>query len=117
MKKIFSICLLLALLTNHSNSFANRKEGPGIIDGTLGPYEDKVYSINLVGDSKTYFIGSGDGGQIDYWLYDPNGKLVAYDLKLRSNCDITYYARIPGTYYLLVKNYSKEKASYEVRTN
>lgn len=115
--KIIFILILLCIVFNTTSSSAERVDGPGIISFTLGADGKKLYKINLKVDKVHRFIGVGRGGQVDYYVYDANGKGVANDMEMGSDCNIEFTPKLPGYYYFLAKNYSDESSTIVVRTN
>lgn len=118
MKKILILLSIMfcAAISNLSN--AGRLEGSGSMKLTLKPDQIKIYNVNLIGNELTHVQCSGVGGEVDYYLYDPNGKLIDYDKELGSNCNIKVNIINSGKYYLKVDNLSDdESASIKIIIN
>jgi hypothetical protein len=116
-KKTLLCVVVLLLILLSADSFAGRVEGPGIIKANLKPDQEAVYALNVKSDNTISFVGIGQGGQVNYFLYDPNYKLIAYDLTTGSDCNISYFAKIPGKYYLEADNYGTTIAKLVIKTN
>lgn len=117
MKKLIIIPILLSLFLYSHNLSAERLQGPGLIQMILEPGDRKYYKISLKPDRIARFIGHGKGGYVDYFVYDPNGVLIADDTNPGSDCDIEFTPKLPSYYYFMAKNYGKTSSDIVVRTN
>lgn len=117
MKKFVFLATFLAIITITNFLHAERVGKPGMIKFGLNADESKLFRISLKVDVVHRFIGSGTGGEVNYYVYDPNGTRVAYDMEDGSDCNIEFVPKLPGYYYLLAKNYSDDSATVVVRTN
>lgn len=117
MKKLIIIPIILSILFFIKPSSAEAEVGPRLMRLVLPGNSNKHYKIPFKVDKVARFIGAGEGGQTDYFVYNPNGTLIAYDLTLGSNCNIEFVPNLPGFYYILMKNYSSDPSDIVVRTN
>ena len=117
MKKLLFISVLCSLLFYSHHSTAERVGGPGIIEIHLDPDEEKIIRINLKVDKVHRFIGAGHGGDVDYFVYNGNGTLIADDLELGSDCNIELTPKLPGYHLFKAKNYGDDPSEIVVRTN
>lgn len=117
MKKFLFITTFFAIITITNFLHAERVSGPGKIEFTLEGVESKIFKVNLKADVVHRFIGAGQGGEVNYYVYDPNGSRVAYDMEDGSNCNIEFTPKLPGYYYLMAKNYLEETSTIVIRTN
>lgn len=117
MKKILLILSLLCVSLYTPNLQAERVGGPGVITFEIKGDEEKLFSLYLKPDMVHRFIGRGDTGQVNYYVYDPNNKLVVADMEMGSDCNLEFIPKLPGKYHLLASNYSDATVSVVVRTN
>jgi hypothetical protein len=75
------------------------------------------YQIPLRTDY-TEILVSGDGDtDLDLYLYDSSGKLIAYDEDYGDDCRIYGYVDRTGTYTIIIKNRGSVYNQFEIATN
>ena len=117
MKKLLFISVLCSMFFYSHRSTAERVGGPGIIEFSLEPDEEKIFRVNLKVDKPHIFIGAGHGGHVDYFVYNANGTLIASDTADGSDCNIEFVPKLPGYHLFLAKNWSDDPSEIVVRTN
>lgn len=110
---------LLALIKNVQDS-ATR--------GAVGDYEattttvaaqgTDIYKIRFRGGEQAIVIVSGDGDtDLDVFVYDSNGNLVASDTDNTDDCVCVWTPRYTGTFTIKVKNYGRVYNRYVIAVN
>lgn len=115
--KFIFISIFLCCIFYPPFSFGERVEGPGYIKFTLQPQEQKTFRINLKVNVVHRFIGVGKGGIVNYYVYDGNGRKIAHDMEIGSDCNIEFTPKLPGLHYFTAKNWGDDSSEIEIRTN
>lgn len=103
-----------------SSNEANRDRvgGPGRSMSTLSPGEVDVYRENFYLGTFSSVAAVGDGvADLDLYVYDSLGRLVARDDDYTSVCRAVWIAETPGAYTIRVKNRGVLTTVYAIATN
>ena len=122
-----AILLLSASLTlapiaaNPSSSLdaaPGRVGGPGEINTRVEAHDTDSYEIRFYGDEVAQIIVRGDGDtDLDLFVYDENGNLVASDTDSTDVCVVTWTPRWTGNFRVRVKNLGRVYNRYTLTTN
>ncbi len=110
MKKLFVFYFFCFIISLSQELQANKSTSNYAVKYSLGNFEKKLFYLDLEEGTKLNIDCNGDGGQVDYFFYGPNAKLIAYDMKLYSDCSIQVNIERTGRYFFDSKNYSKKSA-------
>ena len=76
------------------------------------------YTFRFVGRSLATVLVTGDGDDIDLYVYDSNGNLIAYDDDRSTVCYVSWTPRQTANYRIVVENASRyEYIDYRIDTN
>jgi len=114
MKNLFVFSLFCFVFSFSHELQAHKNSSNYSVEYSLGNFEKKLFYLDLQEGTRLYIDCNGDGGQVDYFLYGPNHKLIAYDMKLYSDCSIQVDIERDGRYFFDSKNYSKKSAKIVV---
>lgn len=77
-----------------------------------------TYSIRFIGGQLTIVIVCGDGDtDLDLFVYDNKGSLVASDTDDGDDCIVTFTPKYSGEYTIIVKNLGRISNRYCITTN
>ena len=109
---------LLALIKDSEKSTRGAVPGPiRKVDRVLGGYTD-TWTIRFRGGEAAYIVVSGDGDtDLDLYVYDQNGNLIAYDNDGIDDCVVSFTPKWTGTFYVKIKNLGRVYNRYELVTN
>lgn len=62
-------------------------------------------------------IHSMDGADLDLYIYDENGNLIAYDERTTPGAYCSFHPRWTGVFKVIIKNNARYNATYEIFTN
>lgn len=113
------ICVALALtlgLTN--NGLAGAVGGPKENHDVVRPYHTDVYHISFRSGERASVYVSGDGDtDLDLYIYDEHGNLVASDDDSTDKCLCTWVPKWTGVFRIKVKNRGGTSNLYAIETN
>lgn len=76
------------------------------------------YKVDFKGGEQGIVIISGDGStDLDLYIYDEKGNLVASDTDGMDDCNVRFYPKWTGTFQIRVKNLGKVYNRYAMVTN
>lgn len=120
--KMFSrslkVAAVLSLLAVSATAIAGRVGGSGIVTERVEAYDADTYYIDFYGNEWAEVSVTGDGDtDVDVFVYDMNGTLVAQDIGYTDRCFVDWYPRRRGTYRIVVRNLGSVWNRYTLRTN
>jgi hypothetical protein len=97
---------------------AQAVDGPIVHRDTVRAYRTDVYRTTFVGNEEAVISVSGDGDtDLDCYVYDANGNLIAYDDDGSDECYVSWTPRWTGEFLLKVVNRGGVYNRYVLRTN
>jgi hypothetical protein len=95
-----------------------RVGGPGEVNTRVEAHDTDSYEIRFHGDEVAQIIVRGDGDtDLDLFVYDENGNLVASDTDSTDVCVVTWTPRWTGNFRVRVKNLGRVYNRYTLTTN
>jgi hypothetical protein len=77
-----------------------------------------TYQLQFRINQRAEVIVSGDGDtDLDLYIYDPYGTLVAYDEHWSDYCEVSWYPRYSGNYRIVIKNWGRVYNQFQIWTN
>lgn len=109
---------LLALISDVQRATRGAVNGPvREYDRVLAGKTD-VWPIRFRGGETAYVVVSGDGDtDLDLYVYDENGNLIASDYDSLDDCVVSFNPRWTGTFYIKIKNLGRVYNEYVLATN
>ncbi len=110
---------LLALVANVQAGATRGAVGNyDVTTETVAARGTDVYNIRFRGGETAVVIVSGDGDtDLDLFVYDSNGNLVASDTDNTDDCVCAWTPRYTGTFTIKVKNYGNVYNRYRIGVN
>lgn len=101
-----------------TTAIAGRVGGAGSDNDIVEAYSTSTYYIDFYGSewAEVSVIGDGDT-DLDVFVYDMHGNLVAQDIGYTDRCFVDWYPRRRGTYRIEVQNLGSVWNRYTLRTN
>jgi hypothetical protein len=113
----FLIAALLAV-TYCGPAFGGTLGGPGEISTCVEAFSSDLYVLVCYADEPTTVIVEGDGDtDLDLYVYDENGYLVASDTDLTDFCWATWTPRWTGVFYVVVENLGSVYNAYSLQVD
>lgn len=95
-----------------------RRQGPGIVHTRVEAHSRDTYSIDFRGGETAVITVSGDGDtDLDLYVYDENGNLVADDTDFTDECIVAWTPAWSGEFTVVVKNLGSVYNAYTLATN
>jgi hypothetical protein len=95
-----------------------RDGGPGHADTRVEAHSTDVFHIDFVGRELATISVVGDGDtDLDLFVYDENGNLIAFDDDLTDRCYVSFRPRWTGTFRVEVRNLGGVYNRYHLQTN
>ena len=119
MNKIIGMLSIVTTLAISAVSFAGATGGPKFVNDTvvLGNSTD-YYTVYFRGNEFARVVMKGEGSSdLDCYLYDQNGNLVAQDLNSEDFCELKFAPRWTGPFVIYVRNLGDNPNMYSMRTN
>jgi hypothetical protein len=92
--------------------------GSLIIAQTIRGHTERTTALEYRSGREAYIGVSGDGGaDLDCWVYDPKGKLVASATDAQDECHLHWVPQTTGKYKLHVMNRSDTANDFVILTN
>lgn len=112
------VAAVLSLLAVSATAIAGRVGGPGVDTDRVEAYDSTTYYIDFHGNewAEVSVIGDGDT-DLDLFVYDMNGTLVARDIDYTDRCFVDWYPRRRGTYRIVIRNLGSVWNRYTLETN
>ena len=93
-------------------------DGPKRVIETVKAAGSDLYKVNFKGSEQGIVLLSGDGTtDLDLYIYDENGNLVASDTDGLDDCAVRFYPKWSGTFLIRVKNLGNVYNRYAMVTN
>lgn len=101
-----------------NNVFAGRVYGPAKASRRVSAYSRKIDYILFRGQewAEVAVIGDGDN-DLDLYIYDQNGRLVAKDDDYTDQCYVSFYPYSTASYTIVVKNRGRVYSNYWLLSN
>ena len=107
-----------AMLGGLQPAQADAVGGPKFVRETVKAHTVDVYHVAFRGGEIAEVALSGDGDtDIDLFIYDENGNLVAEDRDRSDDCLARWYVKRTGTYTVRVRNQGGVYNDYVMATN
>ena len=118
MNRLVVVAALLGAGLFPSLSFAGRVPGPGTVCDTVGAFRTDVYTEWFRGGEIATVVVSGDGDtDLDVFVYDEYGTLVAWDTGYTDDCLVVWRPRWTGPFRIKVVNRGSFYNRYVLATN
>ena len=118
MKKIALIALVAIGTLIPALSFAGATNGAGRQNETVNANDTDTYVITFNGGEPAMVVVSGDGDtDLDLYVYDENGNLVASDTDYTDDCIVSWSPRWTGKFVIRVRNRGNVYNRYTIATN
>ena len=118
MKKIALIALVAIGTLIPALSFAGATNGAGRKNETVNANDTDTYVITFNGGEPAMVVVSGDGDtDLDLYVYDENGNLVASDTDYTDDCIVSWSPRWTGKFVIRVRNRGNVYNRYTIATN
>lgn len=110
---------LLALIDKVKNSATRGTVGgPTYTTSCVNANTTDVYNVRFRAGQQAAVFVSGDGDtDLDLFIYDANGNLVASDTDYGDDCLCIWTPRWTGNFKIKIKNYGRVYNCYTLRTN
>ncbi len=110
-----SLMVTVLILTTSVPSFAQQIY---LRSDVVAPHSTNIYHWTFVGRELEVLFVSGDGdSDIDLYVYDENGNLVAKDDDYSDDCLVRFTPRWTGRFTIKVVNRGKYANRYTIGTN
>jgi hypothetical protein len=77
-----------------------------------------IYQLAFRNDGIAEIVISGDGDtDLDLYVYDSNGNLIAYDESYSDDCYVSWQPKWTGAFTIVVKNQGDVYNQFEIATN
>jgi len=121
LKKLFLTISVgvLALCFAPASVFAGAVGGTTSVHTTVDAYgTDRFQAIYFEAGEQATVRVVGDGtSDLDLYVYDEHGNLIASDDDATDNCVATFVPRWTGRFYVVVRNRGAVWNEYDLRTN
>jgi hypothetical protein len=110
--------LVLAVLTFTGVAVAGDTRGPRVAHSSVEAFGTHSYTFFFRGEERWAIAVSGDGDtDLDCYLYDAGGNLVASDDDASDECRLGGVPRWTGTFTLRIVNRGRVYNTYDLATN
>ena len=110
--------LLLALIDDVQNGVMGDITGPNYHPDCVNAHATDIYNITFRGGEYAYVSVIGDGDtDLDLYIYDQNGNLIAQDIDYTDRCVCTWTPRWTGSFRIKIVNRGSVYNCYVLRTN
>jgi len=118
MTRFTTIVATLAFLFIVELASAGRLQGPSTTATSVNARSQDSYNVIFRANQKAIIAVEGDGDtDLDLYVYDENGNLVASDADNTDFCVVEFQPRWTGTFTILVKNRGTVYNRYTIITN
>ena len=118
MKKIATLCLALAIGMTPTYALAGAVGGPVSHRDTVSPFKTDVFQVVFEGEQRANIRIEGDHStDLDCFVYDSNGNVIASDTDFTDYCVLSWTARWTGKYRVKIRNHGKNYNEYHLTTN
>ncbi|WP_013630012.1 hypothetical protein [Rubinisphaera brasiliensis] len=118
-RNIFCSLMTLAVLTSTAaQSIAGRVEGPGVDHESCAARSTVTYYDVFRAGQLAEVVIQGDGEtDLDLYVYDENGNLIASDTDNSDLCVVRFSPKWTGRFRIVVKNLGTVYNRYVLRAN
>ncbi len=110
--------VLLALIDDVNSNVRGAVGGPKYNYSHVNAGGSDMYAIDFRGGELAIVTVIGDGDtDLDLYVYDNNGNLIARDVDYTDDCVATFTPRWTGTFYVKIVNRGLVYNNYVIRTN
>ncbi len=115
---IYSLVAVMTLAAVTPQSYAGRLDGPGIAHRSCSAYGSVSYRDTFLAGRLAQISVRGDGDtDLDLYVYDENGNLVASDTDGLDYCVVQFNPKWTGRFRIVVRNLGSVYNRYTLRTN
>lgn len=111
---------LIAMADRVAEQLANPTRGAGnqYLIGRVSAHSYIIYTIAFRGNELAEIVVNGDHDtDLDLYVYDENGNLIASDTDYTDICYVSFYPRWTGAFYVKVVNRGGVYNQFELATN
>ena len=109
---------LIALIKDAEKATRGVVTGPVYRRDRILATDTDYWRFTFRGGEPAIVIVSGDADtDLDLWIYDENGNLIASDTDSTDQCVCSFRPRWTGTFIIKIKNYGRVYNNYTLRTN
>jgi hypothetical protein len=119
-KRLIAATLVVAalVLSTAAKGYADASEGPRTHSDRVYAKETRIWKITFIGGRTASVAVVGDGyANLDLYIYDLDGRLVAKDENLTSFCKTTWRPQYTETFFVEVVNRGLLYSNYALATN
>ena len=110
--------VLLALIDDVNSNVRGAVGGPKYAYSSVNAGGTDVYNVSFRGGELAIVAVIGDGDtDLDLYVYDQNGNLIARDADYTDDCVVTFTPRWTGNFTIKIVNRGRVYNSYVIRTN
>lgn len=115
---LFALAAILGLMVISDSAFAGRSPCPGSHRDRVLAYDTDVYTEYFRGGEVAVVVVCGDGDtDLDLFIYDRYGNLVASDTDSTDYCVVRFYPRWTAPYRIVIRNLGSVYNEYTLETN
>jgi hypothetical protein len=112
------VALLTLLVVAAPHASAGRIPSPAHARSAVPARGSDRYSVRFAGGEVARVLVSGDGGtDLDLYVYDADGDLVASDTDPGDDCVVSFVPRWGGRYTIVIRNIGAVRNEYLMITN
>ncbi|MBX3233855.1 MAG: hypothetical protein KIT84_31390 [Labilithrix sp.] len=117
-RRIAAVVVATAALVVPSLALAGNTTGPATRFGVVDAHKSANYSVTLRGGENATILVKGDGhADLDCYLEDENGNVVARDIDSTDSCLLSMTPKWTGQFRVEVRNMGKSSNRYLITTN
>ena len=114
--RLLTVCSFALLALTATLATAGGPNGRTV--DTVRAYSSDSYTLTFRGDERATVIVSGDGDtDLDLFVYDANGNLVASDDDFTDDCVASWVPRWTGQFRIVIRNRGEVFNTYRMLTN
>ena len=118
MRNLMITAALIAVTLFSIDAPAGRVPGPGSATERVLAFDTDVYRITFRGGETARIVVAGDGDtDLDLYVYDEHGHLIASDTDLTDFCVVTFHPRWTGAFRVEIRNLGSVYNAYTIATN
>jgi hypothetical protein len=117
-RRFVAAVVVAATLVVPSLALAGNKAGPQVLSTRVEARKSDNYAVTLIAGEETRVLVTGDGDtDLDCYLSDENGNVVARDIDKGDTCLLTMTPKWTGEFHIEVRNMGTVYNRYTIRTN
>jgi hypothetical protein len=118
MKRILTAVAMAVCLLGGSMVYAGAVGGPKVQVTSVRAYSNDVFKVYFHAWEQATVVVRGDGDtDLDLFVYDENGNLVASDTGVTDDCEVRWVPKWTGLFYIKVVNRGPVSNTYVIQTN